>query len=200
MGIFSRWSPSLYCLMPHESCGCGAKGPSGRRILLYSSFTLFFFDFFIFFFGKGALCYVIRDFWNTFVWINIECIEIFFFIFISNICQCNKSSYFGQLSMIFVRSTFIMLAFRSREMIPKKVRDILWYSISNLGFNSLEDRATSIFPASNNAGSSGEFPKFEIPIGQDEEMNISTEIIACKFFLEFSFYLLNRLDWLNFWI
>ena len=146
----------------------------------YPSVTLFFFDFFIFFFGKRALCDVIRYFWNTFVWINIKCIKIFFFILISNICQRNKSSNFGQLSMIFVRSTLIMLAFRSRKMIPKQVKNILRYFSANLGFSSLEDRATSIFPASNNAGSSGEFPKFEIPIGQDEEMNISTEILICK--------------------
>ena len=48
---------------------------------------------------------------------------------------------------------------------------------SYLGFSSLEQRATLTFPASNNAGSSGEFPKLEIPFGHADEMNKSTPSI-----------------------
>ena len=36
----SRWSSSLYCLMPHKLCGIRTKWPSGRRTPLYSSIIL----------------------------------------------------------------------------------------------------------------------------------------------------------------
>ena len=51
------------------------------------------------------------------------------------------------------------------------------------GASSLLDLATFISPASSSAGSSGELPKFDIPIGHDEVMNKSTgaDFDACPF-------------------